>query len=294
MSEGTGTAPGTAAEGSGVDLGPDIVGFEMGDSGYVEPVWEGDEDGDAAATEQPAAPAYSQPEPAQSADFEQRYNSLRPEFDRATSDRNMAYRALEGAHTRVLALEAELQQLRGGGATKPQQTAPNAIPDDVDLLEVFSDPQRGREYISQQIKAGVDAALGGHKDVLERQAMREELIDLAGKYPDFWEMDPYINAFYDVPANANVPFEQAYHVVKRIHSQVASRTAPAQPPTETPARTAAEQPATKVPLTGLQERASRLRTEQGVGGAAVAAPAREHAGSTKEAFLQALAQSGGR
>lgn len=287
----TSGAPASAPQGTGADavtMGADLESFEMGDNGYLEPVW-GEESESADAPEAPAADAPAQPE---THDYKQRYDSLRPEFDRATAERTQAFRALENAHNQLLAAQAELARYKGGAPAQAQPAAEEM--EDVDLLEVFSDPQRGREYIQQQINRGVEEALGDHRNTLENMRLREELIDLAAKYPDFGDMHPYINDFYSLPENGAVPYEQAYHLVKRIHSQVVGRTAAPPASQETPGRAQAEPPATKVQLSGLQERAARLRTEQGIGGSADSAPAVKHAQSPREAFMQALQQHGGR
>jgi hypothetical protein len=275
----------SAPESMDDSTGPELEGFEIGEDGYVEPVWAGAEEElpehpDAISGES-SSDTPAQDQPADGGAFEGRYNELRSFHDRTVTQ---AQSALQNQHARIQWLE---QQLQARGGAVPEQRQQPA--EDVDLLEVLTDPEKGQAYLNEQIARGIEQGLTNHP-VVVRQQMREELIDMASRYPDFVEMRPHIHEFYAIPSNGGVPFEQAYHFVKRMRNGAAPAAA-SRPPQETPGARAESAASTKVPLTGLQARAARLRTEQGVGGSAGAAPERKPVTSFREAFDRAV--SGG-
>lgn len=287
---------GSDAPAEGGDTGSEFAGletFEMNDdTGELEAKFSPPEEPEAAAddVDEPAGDAPAE----DSADtYEKRYNDLRAEFDR----RNSGYQQAE----RIAEENAKLRAIAGRLLAERKGKPASAADDDgeVDYLEVFSDPRRGREFLNSfgaRIAASVRAEVMREFDEfrpalietnLSREA-REALIE----HPDIPQYYELMDKVYDMFPDQEIPIARAYQIAKKMASLIPGSSTE-QPRQETPA--SAETTRARVPATELRERAARYETETGVASAAGDRPTKPAAQSVKDAFDQALAEmaSGG-
>jgi hypothetical protein len=217
--------------------------------------------------------------------YEKRYNDLRAEFDRRNASYTQAEKAVEeNAKLRMLAGRL-LQERRGGRAAGDDE-------ENVDYLEAFSDPKKGRELLAAReariiarVREEVRQELEQYRPALEDSAMSREVREAVIEHPDLFNYGPLMEQVYDMFPDQEITIKRAYLIAKKMASLAPGGASGKQPPVETPADPKPSRG--QVSVSELRDRAALLETETGVGGV-VGDRVKKPAQSRREAFDQAF------